>query len=361
MRERSADSTSVYSTLVAIRQRTSLSPACARWRTSSGGVPSHPTDGDQERSATRFWLVVWRMTSSERAVDGPVGRPALGDAARGASKRRNLVDLAPDVANGRGVGDAPAVWRPDGPHFHLGPTGQLQRLRGIQQLDVDVEGVEARRRSRQTATILPSGDTAGLPSNPPLLVKGLMIVGASGGAGVQFHSHPGHARPTPPVTRLSAATRSAPGRARVRLAPRATAIGLLLQLFQREPHIAHRLIATVGILPEAADDDPLQFPWGTSRCPGRNRGGFVAKDCRDRRHRRLTVERPPTRDHFVQQRAEREDVRCARRPSAPPPVPATCSLRCQRSSLRAVRALRSSRLVMAPPLHAALPGRSRGP
>ncbi len=39
----------------------------------------------------------------------------------------------------------------------------------------------------EKATIFPSGETAGPPSNPPLFVRGLMIVGASGRTGFQFH------------------------------------------------------------------------------------------------------------------------------------------------------------------------------
>ena len=94
-----------------------------------------------------------------------------------------------------------------------------------------------------------------------------MIVGASGSVGFQFHV----TQATLADTKARPASCHASGRLRRPCETWfAAAAEVFFQLFQRQPHIAHRLIATVGFFSEASDDNPLQIPWGIVAV-GRNR------------------------------------------------------------------------------------------
>ena len=102
---------------------------------------------------------------------------------------------------------------------------------------------------------------------------------------------------------------------------------VLAHALQIPREVARRGVALVGVLGEAALDDPAQRR-RSLRVDLRHRLRLVLDDRRQRLAPRVPLERALARRHLVEDRAERELVRAEVHRPARSPAPATCSRPC---------------------------------
>ena len=84
--------------------------------------------------------------------------------------------------------------------------------------------------------------------------------------------------------------------------------GFVSHVLQRDFQIRHRLPTPLGILPQAAEDQPLEI---TRQVRDRiaRRVRLSCQDCREGRHFGRAGEHATAGDHFIEHRAKREDIR----------------------------------------------------
>ena len=253
---------------------------------------SHWPSGDHESSPQPG-----TGKSLEPAVRPSEGRDEVDRprAARVAGSRRR-----PDEGN------LPAVRGPARDPIRRRIRGEPVDLRGPDHLDVDVVVVRRLPSAHLNATCSPSGENVGSHSQPLSVVSGTSCGGGRPGARVRRTSQV--AADSTRIAARATPTRQPTPPARAWSGPRELLrVRVLLDLLELELHVGHALVAPVGLLPQASQDDPLQVP--------RHVRGHLARGLRllphhrrQRGRRRVPREGPAPRHHLVEQRPEAEDV-----------------------------------------------------
>ena len=82
---------------------------------------------------------------------------------------------------------------------------------------------------------------------------------------------------------------------------------LIQRLLQQNLNIAHVLKAFGSIFPEAKRDDPVELSWRAGD-QILDRREIVTQNRTERRDDSIPGKRPPSGDHFIEDRPERKDI-----------------------------------------------------